>query len=305
MLIVGSQALIRHFNLPDRKVRDTDIIGTLVDFELLKKILNPKEIRQKDEIIGLIDITSSDLFPEINTKNVEILIADNSVSLKLYLDYDDANNEMKYASPEVLFSLKKSHIHFPVKFQKHISDYCLLYDHFKGDDMLYAITEINFKETEKRLGKLRTPSLNKSTKNFFGQSEKFFKSYFVHDDIHRMMSHYQHPLYENMQKDNSSARCEKNMWEKFTFEDKCKCVLEEAMVIALERKIIPMIFGGGEFFTADEALKWSLMRVCTTLCSGWFRQFATDNYMRIQQYINPNYVELFLTKYDEGLISKC
>ena len=70
MLIVGSQALIRHFNLPDRKVRDTDIIGTLGDFELLKKILNPKEIRQKDEIIGLIDITPSDSFPEINTKNV-------------------------------------------------------------------------------------------------------------------------------------------------------------------------------------------------------------------------------------------
>ena len=305
MLIVGSQALTRHFNLPERKVRDTDIIGTLQDFELLKKVLNPAEVRQKDEIIGLINITPSDLFPEINTKNVEILLADNSVSLKLYLDYDEANNGLKYASPEVLFSLKKSHIHFPVKFQKHILDYCFLYDHFNGDDLLYAITEINFKETEKRLGKLRTPSLNKSTKNFFGQSEKFFKSYFVHDDIHRMMAHHEHPLYENMQKDKSSARCEKDMWEKFTFEDKCKCVLEEAMVIALERKIIPMIFGGGDFFTAEEALKWSLMRVCTTLCSGWFRQFATDNYMRIQQYINPNYVLVFLSKYDNGLISKC
>jgi hypothetical protein len=305
MLIVGSQALTKNFNLPNRKVKDTDIIGTLADFEYLKSILNPKEIRQKDEIIGLIDITPSDLFPEINTKNVEILVADNSISLKLYLEHDAAFDGIKYASPEVLFSLKKSHIHFPIKFEKHIADYCLLYDHFNGVDSLSSITKINFQETEKRRGKLRTPSLNKSTNTFFGQSEKFFKSYFIHDHIHMIMAHYDAPLYEKMQRDPSIAKCEKDMWELFTFEEKCKCVLEEAMVIALERKIIPMIFGGGEFWTATDALKWSLMRVCTTLCSGWFRQFATDNYMRIQQYINPNYVELFLTKYDQGLISKC
>ena len=87
------------------------------------------------------------------------------------------------------------------------------------------------------------------------------------------------------------------MWNKFTFEEKCKCVLEEAYVIALERKILPMLFGGGSYFSSKEAFDWSLMRISTTLCSGWFRQFATDNFLRIKQYINYNYVEQFWKNY--------
>jgi hypothetical protein len=43
------------------------------------------------------------------------------------------------------------------------------------------------------------------------------------------------------------------MWEEFTFEQKSKCVLEEAYVIGLERKILPMMFGGKSYFSSQEA----------------------------------------------------
>jgi len=303
MLIVGSKALKYNFPNFNREVNDTDIIGNMSDFEILKNVLNPVEIRQKEDIIGLIGITPNDLYPEITTKNVEILLSDNSISLKRYVEYDNAENGIKYASPEVLYSLKKSHIHFPVKFQKHINDYCFLHDSLNGDDKLKEITKINYKETEIRLGKLKTPSLNKKVSEFFAQSDKFVKSYFIHDHLHIAMAHYNgKPLYEKMQYDITIAKCEKVLWEKFTFEDKCKCVLEEAYVIALERKIIPMIFGGDNYITASAALKWSMYRVCTNLCSGWFREFATSNYNKIMEYSNPQYVELFLKKYDDGII---
>jgi galactose-1-phosphate uridylyltransferase len=209
-----------------------------------------------------------------------------------------------FASPEVLFSLKRSHINFPIRFNKHIEDYTLLYNHFDGIDYLDDITKINFKETEDRLGKLKTPSLNKSVEEFFGQSNGYVKSYFVHDDIHKAMAHYHKPLYEMMQVDKNLAKCEKDMWNLFTFEDKCKCVLEEAYVIALERRIIPMIFGGGKGYTSEEALDWALMRICTTLCSGWFRKFATNNYYGIKKLVNKNYVEKFLTEYENGNITR-
>lgn len=65
-----------------------------------------------------------------------------------------------------------------------------------------------------------------------------------------------------------------------------------------------MIFGGGRFTTSQEAFDWALMRICTTLCSGWFRQFATDNFYRIKEYYNPKYVEKFLMSYQEGTIKK-
>jgi hypothetical protein len=126
--------------------------------------------------------------------------------------------------------------------------------------------------------------LNKSTKNFFDQSNGYVKSYFIHDDIHRVMSHYDRPIYERMQKDKSLAKCERDMWNDFTFEEKCKCVLEEAYVIALERKVLPMLFGGSRYTNAQEAFDWSLMRICTNLCSGWFRLFATDYFYRMKEY---------------------
>ena len=91
---------------------------------------------------------------------------------------------------------------------------------------------------------------------------------------------------------------------KFSYEEKCKCVLEETMVIALERKILPMIYGKGKYISSDEALGWALMRVCTTLCSGWFREFAVNNYFDIWKYRDQKYVETFLTKVDKGEIKR-
>lgn len=301
MLIVGSAALKYNYPDTDREVKDIDIIGSQSDINYLINALNPKRVKSTENLTTLIDIQNK--FDIWNTNNVEILNSDNSESLKQYYALDN-NTGLRYASPEVIFSLKKSHIHFPIKFEKHIKDYCFLYDKLKGVDKLSHITKLNFKETELRVGKLKTPSLNKMTSEFFGQSNGFVKSFFIHDDIHRIMAHYEVPIYEMMQKDSKLAICEKDMWENFTFEQKCKCVLEEAYVIALERKILPMLFSGGKYFSSEDSLNWSLMRISTTLCSGWFRQFATDNYFKIKEFINPNYVEKFLEAYHQKKITR-
>ena len=107
-----------------------------------------------------------------------------------------------------------------------------------------------------------------------------------------------------MLESKDSVKCLKKKWDEFSFEDKCKCVLEEAYVIALERKILPGIFGGKKFYNFEQGIEYSLMRICTTLCSGWFRKFATDNYIRIYEMYNRNYVEDFLKKYELGLINR-
>jgi hypothetical protein len=301
MLIVGSKALKFHFPNLDIKPKDIDLIGFTWDVERLISELQPASTRRGDGIVTFFDVKNTDFF---DTKNIEILIADKSDALKSYLDYEDARRGIKYASTKVLYSLKKSHIHFPLHFDKHIKDYVLLNKHFNGVDKLKDITKLNYKETEQRIGKLKTPSLNKKITEFFGQSEKFVEYYFIHDDIHKMVAHKDKPLYLYMQKDITMAKCEKDMWNEFSFEDKCKCVLEEAYVIALERKILPSIFGGSKWISSKEALNWSLKRICTTLCSGWFRQFATDNYFEIKSFINENYVEDFLEKYNTGKICR-
>jgi len=302
MLIVGSKALNYHFPELKREVKDIDIIGTKDDIKYLISALNPENVRDTENITTLFNIQTPNEF--FNTKNVEILNADTSEALSEYVKFEgNLGAGLKYASPEVLLSLKKSHIHFPIKFEKHIQDYNFLLNKLK-EDKLQRITKINFQETEKRVGELKTPSLKKSTMNFFGQSDGYVKYFYIHDDIHRVMAHYDKPVYEDMQVDESSAWCEKDMWDNFTFEKKAKCVLEESYVISLERKIIPMLNGCGQIISSKKAFDWAIMRICTTLCSGWFRQFATDNYIEIVKYYNPDYVKKFLKSETDGLIKK-
>lgn len=299
MLIVGSKALKYHFPNFPRSSRDIDVIGYESDVDYLKDILKPESIVQYEYTTLLKNIQNkTDVF---DTDSVEVLLVEKSESLQKYLDYDKGKT---FASVEVLFSLKKSHIHFPIKFKKHIHDFCFLNEQVDGIDILEDITQLNYKETEKRHGKLKTPSLNKSVDDFFGQSKDYVTSYFVHDDMHKVMAHYDIPLFEKMQKDRTIVKCEEDNWRVFPYEDKCLCVLEEAYVIALERKILPMIFGGGKGYTSLEAFDWALMRICTTLCSGWFRNFATKNYFVIKTLYNPNYVEKFLTAYENGDITR-
>lgn len=299
MLIVGSKALKHHYPDYPRIVNDIDLIGYAKEAEIVIKLLDPIEIKRTEHTILLRNIKNKTAL--YDTNNVEILLCDNSISLQKYLEYDKGKI---YASIEVLLSLKKSHIHFPIKFKKHIHDYCFLLENLDGQDTLSEITKINYLETEQRVGKLKTPSLNKSVANFFDQSKEYVSSYFIHDDIHQVMSHYDKPLYLKMQKDITKAQCDKELWRLFPYEHKCQCVLEEAYVIALERKILPMIFGGGQGFTSDDAFDWALVRICTNLTSGWFRDFATNNYFTIKKLYNNQYVEKFLTAYENGDIRR-
>jgi hypothetical protein len=305
MLVVGSKALDYHFPHLKRKVKDIDIIGNTNDISILVKNLLPEKVIETKYLTTLVNIKNKNNF--FNTSNVEILNSDESFSLNEYVKYEYSKAVDKkgliYASPEVLLSLKSSHINFPIKFEKHIHDYNFLLKELK-EDILCDITKLNFKETEKRIGELKTPSLSKSTKDFFEQSAGLVKYFYVHDDIHRVMAHYERPIYEDMQLSKESAWCEKQMWDNFTFEKKAKCVLEEAYVIALERKIIPMLNNSGEIISSRRAFEWAMMRICTTLCSGWFRKFATDNYLDIISYYNPEYVQKFLKADRLGHIKK-
>jgi hypothetical protein len=300
MLVVGSKALNNCFG-DIRDPKDIDVIAFKKEVDYLISASKCTEIITKEDIITLRGCKSFGFFDK---NQIEILLADNSESNKMYLDYSNANTGLHIADVDVLFSIKKSHIHYPIKFEKHINDYCFLYDNLKGFDKLSHITEIRKKETELRIGKLKTPSLKKTVSEFFGQSDKFVKSFFIHDDIHKIVSHYGYPLYEKMQEDKEYAFCSKSKWNNFTEEDKIKTVLEEAYVIALERKVIPMLFDGGSYWDSESAFNWALMRICTTLTSGWFREFATDNYLNIKKLHNKDYVLDFLEKYNSGVISK-
>ena len=259
-----------------------------------------------------------------NGMKVELLFADKQESFQFILKQRSVrasliNNKADYST---LFALKAGHIHLPSRqWDKHISDYHILkrlsYPYRYGyctvlnkepknaNDGLKLFTledliKLHKKSTEDRLGKQRLPKLKNTTKAQFFDDK--VKKFFDHDDIHQWFAHKDKPMYTYMQPDPELVYCDPEMWASFTEEEKLQCVMEECYVIASERQLIPsalQLRSVRTYFEPDMAFKWALMRVCTTLCSGWFRQFAIDNYFNVLNNYNRNYPEILKSHIDD------
>jgi len=234
-----------------------------------------------------------------NNKRYEFLLADNDKSLQSLID------EYKVAGLnklEVLYILKKGHIVVPGKnlqnWMKHMTDLHIVYSmleyntHYLEEDW-----KLHRKSTIERV-KLRTPKLKGvSREEFFDDN---VTKHYIHDNCHRAIAYTDKPMYERMQKDDT-VECHEDLWNLMTDKEKCQCICEEASVISLERHIIPTLMGNKVGLSLFEAYKHSLMRICTTLCSGWFREYAIDNFFTILNMYRPNLVEIFeqnIVKYE-------
>ena len=308
MVVIGSFALLNDNYAEFRKdIKDMDIImpKSYFPYFIENEVIEWRTV--SDEALHMAD--SIKLKFESQSLPIEILFSDGVSSLELILEQICKNK--LYAPIEVLYSLKKAHIHFPIKFKKHIQD--LMYMRYKlreklgitmdqdlaaESDLLDhfpALTEMHFRETEKRRGKLKTPKMAESKAQFFGKSKNYVKSYYEHDNMHLAMAHDQDPIYLKILKEGAEVETDHELWKKLTIQQKIWCVLEEVYVIALERKILPQMFEQqvDKYYTPIEAFDWALMRVCTTLCDGFFRNFAVRAYDEIWKQYNPNYVKTF------------
>lgn len=315
MVVIGSFALLNDNFAEFRKnIADMDIIMPKSYFPhfIENEVIEWRTV--SDEALHMAD--SIKLKFKSQKLPIEILFSDGVSSLELILE--QICKDKLYAPIEVLYSLKKAHINFPVKFKKHIQD--LMYMRYKlreklgitmdqdlaaESDLLDhfpALTEMHFRETEKRRGKLKTPKMAESKAQFFGKSKNYVKSYYEHDNMHLAMAHDQDPIYHRILREDAEVETDPELWKKLTIQQKIWCVLEEVYVIALERKILPELFEchayennelGKDPMTAEEAFDWALMRVCTTLCDGFFREFAVRAYDEIWKQYNPDYVKTF------------
>ena len=94
-------------------------------------------------------------------------------------------------------------------------------------------------------------------------------------------------MYTKMQTNPELAWCDKQLWDNFTHEQKIHTVQEETYVIATERFLVPKEFK----YPAKLAYNKALNKVCTTLCSNWFRDFAIDNYPEILEKFDESKVK--------------
>lgn len=177
-------------------------------------------------------------------------------------------------SLEGLAVLKRSHLHRPIKFNRHIA----LYHHHLAQHMTEEGYEVMKRRQKLTLEKYKQgkPSLKKTNEEFFDDA---VEKEFDHDWIHELAAFYDRPLFEKLKHEGEEglAWCAKDLWEELSDEDKSKCVAEETYVIASERYLIPHKWD----FSYRKAYMEALSRVCTTLTSGWFRDWAIDHYPEV------------------------
>jgi hypothetical protein len=249
-VLIGSRAL--NFWYPERKIKET------TDWDVISsgshegcEVHNPEHLNNKD-MTG---------YRSSNT----VALPDGSIAYVM--------------SPLGLAIIKRSHLWRDLSFQKHITDYhksdlaSILQENLRFDIVqndLKNRTELTKKEYPQG-----HPSLMKSVDAFF--DDAVTKKY-DHDFLHELFAYYDKPLYTRLQDNPELAYCKENLWYTLSYEDKLKCVAEETYVIAFERFIEKSPRWS---FPKKLAYLKSLDKVCTTLTSGWFRDFAIDNYPQI------------------------
>ena len=103
--------------------------------------------------------------------------------------------------------------------------------------------------------------------------------------IHEEVAYEDQPMFTLMQKD-ATVTCHKDLWDQMSHTQQLQCVSEEAMVIAIERYLLPAQMESIPTKPAQACYRWALWRICTTLCSGWFREFAIDHYYEVLNMFN-------------------
>lgn len=204
-------------------------------------------------------------------------------------------NELYVMPLYVLAAIKRSHLHRSVGFGKSITHYHKHLASYKFSN----ITEYNKILDERKIlteqqYPQRYPKLNKTVGEFFDDA---VTKVFCHDYLHELVAFEDKPMYTKLQKDTDgdSVMCYNSLWNNLKQEQKLRCVMEECYVIALERFIIPEALKGKKYPSKLAYMK-ALEKVCTTLCSGYFREYAIENYPWIVQNFSESKVQYVLSK---------
>jgi len=287
MYIIGSRALAAHNKIKVESARlaraDFDVFMSTDEYDAWYERVSSHVIKFKSKSEYKVSVIL-DLYGE---RKVHYEIENNLLPSVEYiynrgtmlgpLVDDDFNNTFEALPIADLFATKRAHINHPIHFAKNVQDYLDLQAYVSENklkmDLRYA--QLRKKETTNRVRRKSTPKLNMTNSEFFSDKHYSVRYFVIHDDIHEAVKHEDRPIYEKMKDDLEMALCLKRKWDDLTHHQQICCVLEESYVIATERYLL-----NGER-DVSKAFHKALERVCTTLTSGWFRDFALNNYREV------------------------
>lgn len=194
------------------------------------------------------------------------------------------NRQELVAPPEILYTLKISHVYYDIWWDKTIYD--IVWYKEQGFEVDEELLKVLAKDWEKKYGAKKI-NTNISNEEFFMDN---VKREYVHDNIHKAVAFYDEPLYRKVKKDLSKAALSKELFDNLDFKDKIKLCLEEINVVSLERFLIPKKFR----MHPKTARYMACKQLITSMSKGWFPRFIVDNFRELFIDNNDNtYIEKF------------
>lgn len=294
MLLIGSRALA-HWNLlpPSRVCKDWDYICTIEE-------LNEWAKENKPDV--LYPLSGKKYFAKKGKDIYEFEIAWEGSSGAMLLDDYDAGGIDVYATMYDCYALKMSHrfLKDSPHFLKTMDDILWLRKKFccPEEDWMKQTRPWYVKRLEETYEKQSHPKLDVKKDEFFkGDGVEYV---YQHDTLHEAVKHLEKPAYRYYMKDGEEVLTDKDKFFSVSEETRLLGVLEEVEVLALERYAIPNNFDVDPKRGFDIALS----KVCTSITSGWFREFSWNSYHKIQAMYSEDYVTKFHKALEEGIVKK-
>lgn len=326
ILLVGSHGLLALGGEVRRKPSDWDLITT---FDGLQSITSA--LRMFSSRVESIPISESKTvlrsFDGQYRGMTEVEIAWPGSTGAELMDRADPSNRWVFAglsvkvpSMDQLYTLKLSHRYLKNSphFLKTLDDVA----YFRGRGCEVFDREW-LKRRESETYTYKHPKLNVMKGDFFkGDGVEYV---YDHDDIHKQVAQLSAaelhdisesqcrgyfpidyrawdplPSYELYKEPGQEVKCSKHRFFALPEHVRLYGVIEEAYVLALERSQIP--FRGK--VEPRRSFDIALMKVCTSITSGWFREYAWENFRKVESMYEANYVDRFWDAVDSGRVRK-
>ena len=296
MIMVGSRALEMQLKRQDKELYrpclDLDYLCTEREWQI------QSVIHVHDELVELVERTGNKGHVKmVAGAHIEYDIAQPGDSTDLLIQYCKANpqslflNNGDFVAPvDVLYLLKMSH-----RYKKNSPHFFKTMNdiHFMrslGAKIPPELEEV-FKLREKETYNYSHPNLDVKSKDFFKGDEVPYV--YDHDSLHEAVAVLGVPAYKSYMKDDSEVMTSKEKFFEQENHIRLLGVYEESCVLALERSQIPFNFE----VPARQSFVMALSKVCTSITSGWFREYAYENFHVVMKFYESmgetDYIERF------------
>lgn len=282
ILVIGSRALHHHGLIESRDIKnsDWDFIADAGEWEAFKGQMFGDKVEVSNP-----NVSAFKCMHNGRETHFEAYIIHRSFngqpkdSNELLLEYAEGNCKFdrltgfRWANPAMCLAIKLSH-----RYKKNNPHFRKTMQHIR----FLRNKDVRLTEYLMDIVKLREKeTLSYAHPVLDTTKDKFFKDdiyTYDHDTIHEAVALMDRPAYTFYMKDGSQVMTDKKKFFELPKEIQLAGVYEETCVLALERSQIPNDFKN---VSSEHSFMMALEKVCTSITSGWFREYAWENYHTI------------------------